>query len=88
MTEQLSDCDIELPPDFIQNFNMSDFGGGDFGGFDFGGILGQVQYFGGLFERYVIYMIIAGVICSVLLLIISRDVGYFSRVYLSADRKH
>jgi hypothetical protein len=78
-TQDLSECDIELPAEFIQNLNISDFGGVDFGGFDFGGILGQMTSLTSLLQKLIVYMIIAGVICAILLLVISRDIGYFSR---------
>lgn len=77
-TQDLSNCDIELPDDFVQDFNMTDFGGG-FGDFDFGGLLSQLSSLTDIFNRLVVYMIIAGIICAILLLIISRDIGYFSR---------
>ena len=79
MVNQMGDCDIQIPSEFLEGFNMTDYGGFDFGGFDLGGMLGQVEYFAGLAETWSVYLTIFGLICAVLLLIVSRDLAYFSR---------
>jgi hypothetical protein len=73
---QLEACEIEIPQEFLTQMGNMTVPGMDF---DLSGIFGMLDTVMVQAQIFVIYAIIIGVICAILLLAISRDVVYFSK---------
>jgi hypothetical protein len=73
IVDDIQSGEVELPA------SLTNMTGMDMGGDGFSGILGQLGAITGTVDRYVHYMIMVGLVCSVLLLVIIQDPAEFSR---------
>jgi uncharacterized membrane protein len=77
MIDGLGSGEITLPDSLMEDIGMGGLGTDLGGGLE--GMLGSLGDITGMVDRYVFYMIMVGLICSVLLLVITKDPAEFSR---------
>jgi hypothetical protein len=76
ISAQLETCDIQIPKEFLMQMGNMTMPGMNF---DLSGLLGTLDTFMIQAQIFIIYAIIIGILCSIMLLAISRDAGYFSK---------